>query len=81
VLLDWELPGLTDAMKRSLMGNPGRRHAIVVLSGRPEVRRAALDAGADEFVSKADHPEELLAALQRSLTVRPAQRQRQRRRA
>jgi nucleotide-binding universal stress UspA family protein len=36
---------------------------VIVLSGRPEVRQAALDAGADAFVSKGDPPERLLAAL------------------
>jgi DNA-binding NarL/FixJ family response regulator len=36
---------------------------VVVLSGRPEVRREALAAGADAFVSKVDPPERLLAAL------------------
>jgi CheY-like chemotaxis protein len=36
---------------------------VIVLSGQPEVRRTALAAGADAFVSKADPPEQLLAAL------------------
>jgi len=67
VLLDWELPGLTEETKRSVMHRPGRRNVIVVLSGRPEMRGEALDAGADDFVSKIDHPEELLDVLQRSL--------------
>jgi DNA-binding NarL/FixJ family response regulator len=69
VLLDWELPGLTEKTKQSVMCHPGRRIAVVVLSGRPEMRREALDAGADDFVSKVDHPEELLRVLQRSLAL------------
>ena len=67
LLLDWELPEL-----KAIEG--GRRllahlHAslpalhVLVLSGRPESNRSALAAGADSFVSKADPPENLLAAL------------------
>jgi DNA-binding NarL/FixJ family response regulator len=36
---------------------------VIVLSGRMEVRRAALAAGADAFVYKCDPPERLLAAI------------------
>ena len=36
---------------------------MIVLSGRPEARQMALAAGADEFVSKIDPPEKLLAAI------------------
>jgi DNA-binding NarL/FixJ family response regulator len=63
VLLDWELPGLPDIGSMSgLHGiNPNLR--VIVLSGRPEIRREALAAGADAFVSKADPPERLLATL------------------
>ena len=35
----------------------------VALSGRPEERQVALDAGVDAFVSKADPPERLLATI------------------
>ncbi len=37
--------------------------AVVALSGRPEARQAALDAGVDAFVSKGDPPELLLKAM------------------
>jgi DNA-binding NarL/FixJ family response regulator len=36
---------------------------VIVLSGRTEVRRAALGAGADAFVCKCDPPEQLLEAI------------------
>ena len=36
---------------------------VIVLSGRTEVRRAALGAGADAFVCKCDPPEQLLGAI------------------
>jgi DNA-binding NarL/FixJ family response regulator len=60
VLLDWELPGL--APDDTLLAL--RPHLkIIALSGRPQARQAALEAGADAFVSKIDPPERLLAAL------------------
>lgn len=63
VLLDWELPGLKAnemiQMLRSLC--PGLR--IIALSGRPESRTGALDAGADGFISKGDQPEKILAEI------------------
>ena len=73
VLLDCELCGLSpsfhskawqarwrllDALHR-LRSHP----KVILLSGRPEMRQAALDVGADAFVSKGDPPERLLATL------------------
>lgn len=67
VLLDWKLQGppamdLLFSLRRFC---PNIR--VIVLSGRPEARRAALDAGADAFVSKTDSPGRLLAAIDRML--------------
>jgi len=63
VLLDWELPGLPPAALLPLLHDycPGLK--MVALSSQPQVRPAALAAGADDFVSKGDPPEQLLAAL------------------
>ncbi len=63
VLLDWELPALQRpaALIAALRGLAQSR--IIVLSGRPEARQQALAAGADEFISKGDSPEGLLATL------------------
>lgn len=63
VLLDWELPGLPAAalMPRLYHCCPGLR--VIALSGQPEARQAALDAGADAFVSKGQPPEQLLIAM------------------
>ena len=63
VLLDWELPGQnsTTLLHALRAVQPGSR--VIALSGRPEARQAALDAGADGFVSKGDPPERLLAAV------------------
>lgn len=63
VLLDWELPDLLTSGSLPALRTVYPDLAIIVLSGRPEARRAALTAGADAFVSKIDPPERLLAAL------------------
>jgi DNA-binding NarL/FixJ family response regulator len=62
VLLDWELPGL-DAERLSLLQMHHPALLLVALSGRPEARQRAQDAGIDAFVSKGDPPEELLDTL------------------
>ena len=64
VVFDWRLPGLEGEELIRQLRQSAQNIMIVVLSGRPEVRQMALDAGADAFVSKADPPEELLSALQ-----------------
>jgi DNA-binding NarL/FixJ family response regulator len=63
ILLDWELPGMLRNGRFAMLRtrHPGLK--VLVLSGRPEARRAALDAGADAFVSKVEPPERLLDAL------------------
>lgn len=77
VVLDWELGGSSSAEPAGhrLSTSQARRqllsllHAlpshpqIIALSGRPELRQSALDAGADGFVSKADSPERLMMTL------------------
>lgn len=62
VLLDWELPGLSPGPHLSALKADGQPQ-VVVLSCRPEAEKAALEAGADAFVSKGNPPEALLAAL------------------
>jgi len=63
VLLDWRLEGLetADLLAALRWRCPGLY--VIVLSGRPEARRMAIDAGADAFVSKIDPPDRLLAAI------------------
>jgi DNA-binding NarL/FixJ family response regulator len=65
VLLDWSVAaplaaGLLLALRRECPGL-----GVIVLSGRPEARDAALGAGADDFVSKGHPPDHLLAAIAR----------------
>jgi DNA-binding NarL/FixJ family response regulator len=63
ILLDWELPGLPAVALLPLLHfhQPGLQ--IVALSGRPEARRAALEAGVNAFVSKGEPPERLLTTM------------------
>lgn len=63
VLLGWGLPGLAKADLLSALRRVCPNLFVIALSGRPELRRAALDAGADAFVYKCDPPERLLEAI------------------
>ena len=67
VLLDWGLPGMEpDQLVRTL-----RRICpdveIIVLSGQSGVQGEALQAGADDYVSKAAPPENLLTKIRSTL--------------
>lgn len=63
VLLDWSLPELEAEELVKVLREKYCNISVIVLSGRPEMRLAALAVGADAFVSKADPPERLLAAI------------------
>ena len=64
VLLDWGLPDLPTIGSLPALQTARPDLAVIVLSGRPEARQEALAAGADDFVSKVDPPEQLLMAIQ-----------------
>ena len=63
VLLSWELPGLAPADLLPALRRACPDTRVIGLSGLPEARQAALDAGADAFGSKMDPPEQLLSAI------------------
>ena len=63
VLLDWKLPKMQTADLLAHLRELCPGVTVIVLSGRPEARQAALDAGADGFVGKYELPEKLLAAI------------------
>jgi DNA-binding response OmpR family regulator len=63
VLLGWELPGLPAVDSLLALRQIRSDLMVIALSGRPEARQVALDAGANAFVSKSDPPERLLAAI------------------
>jgi DNA-binding NarL/FixJ family response regulator len=63
VLLDWRIATqVTDDLIAAVKGSCPHSQ-VIVLSGRPEAKGAALTAGADYFVSKAEPPERLLETL------------------
>jgi DNA-binding NarL/FixJ family response regulator len=64
VLLHWRLQGLAAAELLAALRRICPSLRVVVLSAQPEARAAALAAGADDFVSKMDPPDRLLAAIQ-----------------
>jgi DNA-binding NarL/FixJ family response regulator len=63
VLLSWGLPGRQGADLLPALRSVQDDLTVIVLSGRPEARQAALDAGANAFVSKVESPERLLSAI------------------
>ena len=63
IVLEWELPGQPGAELLADLGTLNHGSWVIVLSSKPEAKQAALAAGANAFVSKANGPEELLAAL------------------
>jgi len=63
VLLDWELPGSRNTELLPSLRTKCPQLFVIVLSGHPEARQAALSAGADAFVGKGDPPKVLLATL------------------
>lgn len=63
ILLEWELPGRPARDLLSTLYALNNSCQVIILSRHPECETAALEAGADAFISKAAGPEELLAAL------------------
>lgn len=70
IILDCDLPGLqAEGLLRILhFISPGVR--VVALCARPEMRQAALSAGADAFFSKADPPQTLVDAVRHRFGLR-----------
>ena len=65
VLLEWELSQEINGKVISSLKEDHPQMKVVVLSGQPKWRKAALNAGADDFVSKGDSPDRLMMMLNR----------------
>ena len=63
VLLDWSLQASAAVDLLPALRAHCPSLIVIVLSGQPGIEDHALEAGADAFVSKADPPEKLLAAI------------------
>ncbi len=60
LLMDWDLPDLPAENLLRLLRAQYPMMQIVAMSGRQELREAAVKAGADAFACKAESPEKLL---------------------
>ncbi len=63
VLLDWELPGMPAQELLKVIREACPCLRVVFMSSKDELRHAAMQAGADIFVYKADPPEKLLGLI------------------
>lgn len=63
VLLDWDLPGMAAGSSMATVRRACPHLMVIALSGRPGRRQAALEAGADAFLSKMEPPERLLEMI------------------
>jgi DNA-binding NarL/FixJ family response regulator len=66
LLLDWELPGCSAEHSLSILRSHCPQTTVIALSGRLGAREAAMAAGVDEFISKAEPPERLLRTILRT---------------
>lgn len=67
LLIDWASIAPHEAQCISQLRSLNGALRVIVLSTRPEVRTAALAAGADAFLSKVDPPEQVMTTLRRVL--------------
>jgi two-component system nitrate/nitrite response regulator NarL len=70
ILLEWELVGMPASKLLLALRALDLVVQVIVLSWQPDSRQAALVAGADDFVSKANGPEPLLVALRQVIKAR-----------
>ena len=75
ILLDWKLPKMQAETLLAKLRKICPNVIVIALSGRPEARQAALDAGADGFVGKYELPEKLLAAIDECQCAQDKRRQ------
>jgi DNA-binding NarL/FixJ family response regulator len=72
VLLDWELPGMPAEELLTTIRRACPDLRVIFMSGKDELREAALQAGADIFAYKADPPEKLLRLIRELTAVKVA---------
>lgn len=65
ILLDWDINGQSPYHLVGTIRELFPHAILIAMSGRGEARKDALNAGTDSFISKTDHPERLLATIER----------------
>jgi DNA-binding NarL/FixJ family response regulator len=63
LLLEWNLPDLDSEKIIPSVKENYPKLAVIVMSGRPELKKKACSAGADAFVSKTEPPDKLLESI------------------
>jgi DNA-binding NarL/FixJ family response regulator len=63
LIVDWLLPDEINAQSLERYREKCPKLSVIAMSGRPEVEKSALQAGADAFISKIEPPDRLLAAI------------------
>lgn len=73
IVLDWDLPGMPGVDVCRNFRSRGGQTPILMLTGKGEIKdkTMGLDAGADDYLTKPFHPDELSARV-RALLRRPA---------
>lgn len=73
LVLDWDLPGMPGVQVCKNFRTRGGLTPILMLTGKSEIKdkTVGLDAGADDYLTKPFHPDELSARV-RALLRRPA---------
>lgn len=67
VLLDWNLPDMTGENVMLSLRNTNKDLSVIVISGQIEVKKAAFEAGAIAFFSKANPPDRLVDAIRNEI--------------
>jgi DNA-binding NarL/FixJ family response regulator len=68
LLTDWDLVKKRDVGIIRFLREEYPSLRVIALSGRPEVRQEALQAGADAFVSKGEPPQRLMDTIYTTLS-------------
>lgn len=71
LLLDWELPGGGGKSLLGMLRRLAPKLYVIALSGRSDASHAAMSAGVNQFISKVEPPENLMAAISKFLEIHP----------
>jgi DNA-binding NarL/FixJ family response regulator len=67
VILDWELPGHPALERVSILRRMRPGLKVIAVSTHAEVEQAAVEAGADAFISKANPPDRVMEVIRQTI--------------